>query len=76
MNVERIIGDQERRREMKRETQIELVLLKKKKKNTGSLYIEKEKKHSRKNATDKTAITNFITNLIQQSHQPPPANSR
>jgi len=38
VNVERIIGDQERRREMKRETQIELVLLKKKKK-TRVLFI-------------------------------------
>jgi len=43
VNVERIIGDQERRREMKRETQIELVLLKKKKKKHGfSLYRERK----------------------------------
>lgn len=77
MIVERIIRvlerERESERENKRETQIKLVLLKK---SQVLFYIEKEKEHSRKNATNKTAITNIITNLIQHSHHPPPANSR
>lgn len=73
MIVERIIRVLQRERENKRETQIELVLLKK---SRVLFYIEKEKEHSRKNATNKTAITNIITNLIQHSHHHHPANSR